>query len=155
MIAPDGKTFEPHTKDRAVKDLEDGVGDFEKKAKVHPSKKYEGFLKALSDGDKAVADGKWKVAISAYLQIDAVAKKMPSLGGRLPAKLEALNDAVVTAFGKLKDDAATDLAAKVKAVKALRSDLGPKFATGTLPVVADIDAWLKANPPPAATPPPK
>ena len=73
---------------------------------------------------------------------------------RLGPRVEALNDAVVETFGKLKDGAATDLVAKNKAIKALRSDVGAKFvSSGPLALVADIDAWLKANPPPVATPP--
>ena len=156
MITPDGKTFEQHKADRAVKALEDGVADFAKKAKLKPSSKYQTYLTALTTGDKAVADGKWKPAITAYMTVDAVAKKMASLGARLGPKIDALNDAVVDAFGKLKDAAATDLVAKNKSIKALRADVGAKFTTsGNLAVVADIDAWLKANPPPAPTPPAK
>jgi hypothetical protein len=152
VITPDGKTFEKHKADREVKSLEDGVADFAKEHKVKPSKKYEGHLKALETGDKAAEDGRWKAALAAYLTVDAVAKKMPSLAARLPARFEALNDRVADAFGKTKDDAALDPVAKVKAVKALRSEVGAKPSSGPLPVVAEIDAWIKANPPP---PPPK
>ena len=158
MITPDGK-FEQHKKDRVVKDLIDGVAEFAKKSGLKPSKKYQAFLANFADGDKAVEAGKWKDAEAALLKIDAVAKKMPSLGCRLPAKLEALNDKVVEAFGKLRDAEGEDAAAKIKAVRALRSDVATKFVvlapTGYLPVVADLDAWLKANPMPAAPPPAK
>jgi hypothetical protein len=154
MVAPDG-TVEKHTKDRSVKDLIAGVDDFAKKSKVKPSKKYQGYLTALEEGDKAVGDGKWKAAIAAYLKVDAVAKKMPSLAARLPARVDALNAKVAEAFAKARDDEATDLAAKVKAIKALRAEVGAKLASGPLPVVAEIDDWLKANPAPPASPPAK
>jgi hypothetical protein len=151
VIAPDG-TFEKHEKDRAVKDLIAGVEDFAKKSKLKPSKKYQGYLAALEDGDKAVEAGKWKAAIAAYLKVDAVAKKMPSLAARLPARVETLNAKVADAFAKARDDEATDLAAKIKAIKALRAEVSAKLSSGALPVVADLDAWIKENPVPPAAP---
>ena len=42
-----------------------------------------------------------------------------------------------------------DDATKLKNVKTLRADVGAKLSTGTLPVVADLDAFLKAAAPPA------
>ena len=49
--------------------------------------------------------------------------------------------------------------AKIKSIRALRSEVATKFVSlppsGYLPVVADIDAWLKANPMPVAPPPAK
>ena len=77
---------------------------------------------------------------------------MKGLGATLTPKVTALNDAIAAAFAKLKDDASKDAAAKNAAVKALRADVGTRFAAGPLPVVADLDAWLKDNPAPA---PPK
>ncbi len=151
MIAPDG-TFEQHRKDRAVKDLEDGVADFAKKSKVKPSKKYQVYLDALDAGDKAAQGGKWKDALAQYLKVDAAPKKMTSLASRLATHVDELNAKVVEAFGKVKDDASLDLVAKIKAVKALRSDVGAKLASGPLAVVAELDAWIKDNPAPAAPP---
>jgi hypothetical protein len=154
MIAPDG-TVEKHTSDRAVKDLIAGVEDFAKKSKVKPSKKYQSYLTALDDGDKAALAGKWKAAIAAYLKVDAVAKKMPSLAAKLPARVETLNTKVAEAFAKSRDDEATDLVAKIKAIKALRSEVTTKLSSGALPVLADLDAWIKENPVPPAAPPAK
>jgi hypothetical protein len=151
MIAPDG-TVEKHESDRAVKSLEDGVADFTKKKGLKPDKKFLTYLAALDEGDQATADGKWKVAITAYLKVDAVSKKMKGLGATLTPKVAALSDAIAAAFTKLKGDESKDAAAKFAAVKALRADVGARFAAGLLPVVADLDAWLKENPPPA---PPK
>jgi hypothetical protein len=152
MVAPDG-TFEKHDKDRSVKDLIAGVEDFAKKAKLKPSKKYQGYLTALEDGDKAAEAGKWKAALAAYLKVDAVAKKMPSLAVRLPARVEALNAKVAEAFAKARDDEAADPAARMKAVKALRAEVSAKLSGGPLPVVAEIDEWIKANPVSPASPP--
>jgi hypothetical protein len=150
MVAPDG-TFELHTKDRSVKELEDGVADWTKKKALKPNKKFLTYLAALDEGDEDVEAGKWKAAIAAYLKVDAVGKKMKGLGASLAPKVTALNDAVVKAFAKVRDDESKDLAAKNAEVKALRADVSARFAAGPLPVVADLDAWLKANPPP---PPP-
>jgi hypothetical protein len=154
MVAPDG-TFEQHKKDRVVQELKDGVADFAKKVKLKPSKKYQGWLASLEAGDKARDAGKWKDAIAGYLKVDAVAKKAPSLAPGLSTRIEALNEAVAASFATLTSDAATDVVAKIKAARALRSQVGTKFSTGYLPVVAEIDAWLKANPMPAPAAPPK
>lgn len=154
VIAPDG-TFEQHKKDRAVKSLEDGVADFMKKAKVKPSKKYQVYLDAIEAGDKAADAGKWKDALSQYAKADAAPKKMTSLAGKVGVRVEALNAKVVEAFARVTADEACDLVAKIKAVKALKSEVGARLSTGLLPVVAEIDAWLKANPAPAPTPPAK
>jgi len=151
VIAPDG-TFERHSKDRVVRDLIDGVADFAKKAKVKPSKKYQGVLNLLKDGDKAAGAGKWRDALACYVMVDAVAKKLPSVGAQLPERVATLNEKVVEAFARLRDDEATDLGAKVKAIRSLRAQVGAKLSSGPLPVVAELDAWLKANPPPAPTP---
>ena len=152
MIAPDG-TFEPHKADRKVKELEDGVADWTKKKALKPSKKYATYLQAFAEGEKAVDDGKWKAAVTAYLKVDAVGKKMHGLGATLTSRLEALDDAVTTAFEKARDDESADLVKKIATIKALRADVAPKFQMGTLGAVAEMDAWLKANPPPP--PPPK
>jgi hypothetical protein len=154
LVAPDG-TFEQHKKDRVVQELEDGVADFVKKAKLKPSKKYQGYLASLEAGDKARDGGKWRDAISDYLKVDGVVKKMPSLSTAVASRIEALNTAVAAEFGKVTADESVDLGARIKAVKALRGQLGTKFSSGYLPVVADIDAWLKANPMPAPAAPPK
>ena len=82
---------------------------------------------------------------------------MKGLGATLAPKVAALNDAVAKVFAKARDDEAKDLPAKIAAVKALKSEVGTRFAAGPLPVVAELDAWLKANPPPPPAPktPPK
>jgi hypothetical protein len=154
MVAPDG-TVEQHKKDRVVQELIDGVADFTKKVKLKPSKKYQGYLASLDAGDKARDAGKWKEAITAYQKVDAVAKKMPSLAAGLATRIDALNTAISESFQKTTSDEATDPVARIKAVKALRAQIGTKFTSGYLPVVADVDAWLKANPMPAPTAPAK
>ena len=151
MVAPDG-TFELHQKDRSVKELEDGVADWTKKKALKPNRKFLGYLAALDEGDQAAEAGKWKAAIAAYLKVDAVGRKMKGLGASLAPKVTALDAAIAKAFATVRDDAAKDPAAKSAEIKALRADVSTRFAAGPLPVVADLDAWLKANPPPA---PPK
>ncbi len=152
MVGPDG-TVERHKDDRQPKACIDVLADFQKgfKVKVSP-KKWKGYLDAIAAGDKAVAEGRWKVALASYLSIDKEGKKLSSLQLELPPKVEALNARVTEAFAALRDGS-TDLAATVKSVKALRSEVSAKLSTGPLPVLADLDAWLKANPAPAAAPP--
>ena len=152
MVGPDG-TVERHRDDRKPQACMDVLADFQKKFKFKVTpKKWKGYLDAITAGDKAVAEGRWKAALSSYLSIDKEGKKLSSLQLELPPKVEALNAKVAAAFAVLRDDSC-DLAAKVKAVKALRSDVSARLSTGPLPVVADLDAWLKANPAPAAAPP--
>jgi hypothetical protein len=108
-----------------------------------PLKKYEAYRKSLADGDKALEDGKWRAALAAYAKVDGDAKKLPDgMKARVAARLEAANGAIVAKFGELKDGD-LDAAAKLKAVKALRAEVGTKFSTGTLACVAELDAWVK------------
>jgi len=68
--------------DRAVKSLEDGVADFAKR-RAPPSRSDQGYLTALENATKAVADGKWKPAVTAYLSVDAVDEEDAELAARL------------------------------------------------------------------------
>jgi hypothetical protein len=144
LIAADG-TVEACQDDRAPSSLQNAIEDFQKKVKAKPLsfKKYGRYVEAMADGDQAVAQGKWKAALVAYAKVDKDGKKVPGLAGRLPGKLEALNAKVVEAFEQAK--ATEDAAARLKAVKALRAEVGQKLSTGALPVVADLDAWIKEN----------
>jgi hypothetical protein len=117
-----------------------------------PFKKWDVYVKAFEDGDKAAADGKWKAALSALAKVDADAKKLSkALADKLAAKEKDLNDKVVAKLAEIKDGSGDD-AAKLKDVKALRADVGAKLSTGNLPVVADIDAFIKEHGAPAAPP---
>jgi hypothetical protein len=149
LVGPEG-TVKDVGDARATSSVKNAVEDLQKelKAKPLPFKKYEGYLKALDDGDKAAEEGKWKAALAAYGKIDKDSKKVPGLAGRLPKRLETLNAKVVEAFEKAKGEA--DAAAKVKAVKALRAEASAKLSSGPLPVVAEMDAWIKENPVPPA-----
>jgi hypothetical protein len=147
MVAPDG-TFVKHTSDREPKACMNALIDYQKKFKIKiPGKKYAGYIATVADGDAAVAAGKWKDALTAYGKIDAEGKKLASLQTELKGKVDALNAKVVEAFGRLKDGDG-DAVAKNKSIKSLRADVSAKLSTGALPVLADIDEWLKANPAP-------
>jgi hypothetical protein len=148
VVGPDGVVEKLDNKDAAVpKSLQDALTAHQKKyeGKPIPFKKYEGYRKAIADGDKALEDGKWKAALAAYLKVDADAKKLSKgLVEKVAAKLAAVNEKVAARFAETKDGEG-DVASKMKAVKALRADVGQKFSTGLLPVVADLDAWIKEN----------
>ncbi len=147
MVGPDG-TFEKHTSDRAPKTCMDALTAYQKQFKIKiTGKKYLGFVTAMSDGDKAVEAGKWKDALVAYAKIDAEGKKLSALRAELPARIEAMNAKIAEAFAKAKDGEG-DATAKFKEIQAMRATLSTKLTVGALPVVAEIDAWLKANPAP-------
>jgi hypothetical protein len=147
MVAPDG-TFAKHTSDRQPKPCMDALVDYQKRFRLKiTAKKFASHLAALADGDKAVAEGRWKDALAAYAKVDGEGKRLSSLQMELPAKVEALNAAVAAAFAKAKDGDAAP-APKRAAVAALRSAVAAKLSTGPLPVVAELDAWLAANPAP-------
>lgn len=150
MIGPDG-TLEKHPTDRAPKTCMDALIAYQKKFKVKiAGKKYLAYVATVSDGDKAVEAGKWKDALAAYAKIDAEGKKLSALRSELPARIEALNAKVAAAFAATTDGDG-DATAKHKAIQALRAGVAAKLSSGALPVVADLDAWLKANPAPLAT----
>jgi hypothetical protein len=142
LIGPDG-TVEDCKEDRAPSSLQNAVEDFQKKVKAKPMpfKKYEGYLTALEKGDAAVEAGKWKVALVEYAKVDKDRKKYPGLAARVDKRVEAMDAKVVEAFEKAKEE--PDAAARLKAVKALRSEASARLSSGLLPVVATIDAWLK------------
>lgn len=146
MVGPDGvvERIEPKDQQTAGK-VQELLQEFQKKYDGKPltMKKYEAYRKAMVEGDKAVEDGKWRAALAAYAKVDADAKKLPAgLAERLKAKIDAANEKVAAKFAEVKDGD-LDAAAKMKAVRALRGEVGTKFSTGHLAVVADIDAWIK------------
>jgi hypothetical protein len=71
-------------------------------------------------------------------------KLTPGLVDLVKAKASAINEKAVAQLTEVKDGT-LDVAAKVKAVRALRAEVGQKLSTGNLAVLADIDAWLKEN----------
>ena len=65
LVGPDGVVEKLENKDAgAAGGCEDALTAFQKKyeGKPIPLKKYEAYKKSLAEGDKAVEDGKWKVA---------------------------------------------------------------------------------------------
>ena len=156
VVGPDGTVEKIENKDAfVVKTLIETLTTFQKKyeGKPVPLKKWDAYNKSFAEADKAVEDGKWKVALAAYAKVDADAKKLSKgLTEKLAAKATALNDRVAARFAEVKDGS-DDAATKLKAVKALRADVGQKLSTGPLAVVAELDAWLKEQA--AAAAPPK
>jgi hypothetical protein len=155
MVGPDGVVERIDPKDQQVaKNVQDALVAFQKKyeGKPLPWKKYDAHRKSIADGDKALEEGKWKAALAAYAKVDADAKKLPKgFQERLKAKLDASNEKIAAKFAEIRDGEG-DAAAKAKAVKALRAEVGAKFSTGNLAVVADLDAWIKENGAPATPP---
>jgi hypothetical protein len=155
MVGPDGKVERIEGDDQQVaKNVQDALVDFQKKYEGKPLtwKKYEAYRKSFADGDKALGEEKWKAALAAYAKVDADAKKLPAgMAEKVAAKTKDLNDKVAAKFEEVKAGEA-DAVAKAKAVKALRAEVGAKLSTGPLPVVADLDAWIKENGAPAAPP---
>jgi hypothetical protein len=146
MVGPDGLCEKVENKDAALpKSLIEVLTAFQKKyeGKPVPLKKWDAYNKSFTDAEKALADGKWKAALAAYGKVDADGKKLSKgLVEKVAAKVAELNEKVVAKFTEVKDGA-DDTATKLKALKALRSEVGQKLSTGFLPVVADLDAWIK------------
>lgn len=148
MVGPDGKVEKIDQKvAMAAGALQDALIAFQKtyEAKPLPFKKWEGYKKQLVDAGKALGDGKLKLALAAVAKVDGDAKKLtPGLVDLVKAKASAINEKAVAQLTEVKDGT-LDVAAKVKAVRALRAEVGQKLSTGNLAVLADIDAWLKEN----------
>lgn len=154
VFGPDGKVEKiDNSKAMVAKGLIDLLTEHQKKFdKPIPFKKYDLYRKSLAEGDKAVEEGKWKAALAAYAKVDADAKKLTKpLQDKVKAKLDAANEKIAAKFAEIRDGEG-DAAAKAKAVKALRADVGAKFSTGVLAVVADLDTWIKDNGTPASPP---
>jgi hypothetical protein len=146
MVGPDG-TVEAMDKSKSVvaKGCQECLVEFQKKFEGKPltAKKHGDYRKHLADGDKAADEGKWKAALASYAKVDADAKKLPkALLEKVASRAEALNGKVADAFAKVKEGDG-DAAAKLKAVRALRSEVGAKLSTGPLACAADLDAWIK------------
>jgi hypothetical protein len=155
LILPSGDITEIKAEDKMVaKNMQDTLTVALKKLDPKPIayKKWQDYNKSFTDGDKALEDGKWKVALAAYGKVDADAKKLSKgLSEKVKAKIAAANEKITARLEEIKagtDDDAT----KAKALKALRADVGQKFTTGPLPVVATLDETVKALTPAA---PPK
>ena len=125
--------------------LQDALIAFQKTYESKPVafKKWDGYKKLLADGDKALADGKLKAALGPIAKVDADAKKLtPGLLELVKSKLAAVNEKAVAQLTEIKDGTLDD-AAKLKAARALRAEVSAKFSSGNLPVLAELDAWLK------------
>ncbi len=148
MVGPDGKVEKLEPKDAmAAGALQDALTAFQKTYEAKPLtfKKWDGYKKQLADADKALEEGKLKAALAAVAKVDGDAKKLtPGLLELVKAKAAAVNEKAVAQLTEVKDGT-LDVAAKVKAVRALRGDVSQKLSTGNLAVLADIDAWLKEN----------
>jgi hypothetical protein len=147
LVAPDGTVVEiPRDAQQVASKIQEQVEEIQKKAgKVVTWKDYEKLNDSFAAGAKAVEAGDWKVAIGHYGAIDKKAAKLPeSVGKRLKERVEALNAKVVEAFEAVKGEA--DVVQRDKDMKALRAKVSAKIGTAALPVLADIEAWLKANP---------
>jgi hypothetical protein len=146
VVYPDGKVEGIENKDAALpKTLIEVLTADQKKidGKPIPMKKWDVYRKAFDDGDKAAADGKWKASLAAYAKVDADAKKLSKgILEKLEAKAKDLSDKVAAKFAELKDGEGDD-ATKLKAVKALRAEVGAKLSSGPLACVADLDTWIK------------
>jgi hypothetical protein len=147
MVGPDGKVEKLEGKDAGIpKNLEDALVAFQKKydAKPIPAKTWDKLKKALADGDAALEAGKLKDALAAYAKVDSdgLAKKQKHLIDKVKAKTDAVNAKAVAQLAEIKDGSAAP-ADKVKALKALRDQIGAKLSFGNLAVVADVDALLK------------
>jgi hypothetical protein len=156
LVAPDG-TVEaiPGADQQSAGKVQELAEAMQKTAgKAILWKDYEKLNDAFAAGAKAVEAGDWKVAVAQYVAVEKKAAKMPaSVAKRLKERVEALNAKVVEAFEAVK--AETDATQRDKEMKALRAKVSSKIGPAALPVLADIDAWLKANPLPKAAPTPK
>jgi hypothetical protein len=158
MVGPDGKVERiDGAKQQAAGSVMDALIAFQKTYPEKPilRKRWEEYQKALEEADKTLEEGKWKSVLAALAKVDKDAKKLtPALTAKVKEKADALNAKVVEKFGSIKDGDG-DAAAKLKAVRALRSDVSAKLSAGALAVVTDLDAWIKeaaaaAAPAPAA-----
>jgi hypothetical protein len=143
VISPDG-TIVKHGADRKPDTCRSFLEEQQKKFDENPipASKAADVKKAVADAEKAAKAGSWKAALAAIGVADArLEGKLPkALAERVKGWLEAANAKAVARFAEAK--AAKDVAAQTKAVKALREEFGRPLACGTLPVVADLDAWL-------------
>lgn len=146
MVGPDGKVEKLESKDcMAAGALQDALTAFQKTYEAKPLtfKKWDGYKKLLADSDKALEDGKLKAALGPIAKVDADAKKLtPGLLDLVKSKLAAVNEKAVAQMAEIKDGTLDD-AAKLKAARALRGEVSAKFSTGSLPVLVELDAWLK------------
>lgn len=145
-VGPDGSCEQVENKDAGVaKSLIEALTARQKafEGKPLPYKRWEGYQKLFADGDKAAADGKWKAALAAYLKVEADGKKLTTgLAAKVAEKLAGLEERVTAAFHAIRDGDAEG-AAKLKAVRALRAEIGQKAAAGLIAPAVEIDAWLK------------
>lgn len=147
LVAPDGtvEKIEPADQQSAGKVQELAEALQKKAGKAIGWKDYSKINEAFEAGATAIEAGDFKAALTAYAQIDKKASKMPpSVGERLGKQTEVLNAKVAEAFEGLKSG--EDALQRDKDIKALKSKVLTKLGGKALPVVAEIDAWLKANP---------
>ncbi len=147
LVAPDGSVESIEAaKQQSAGAVQELAEALQKKAgKALAFKDYGKLLESFEAGAKAVEAGEFKAALVAYAAIDKKAAKGPeSLKARLKTAVEALNAKAAEAFEALKG--LEDAAQRDRDVKALRAKVSAKIGPAALPVLAEIDAWLKANP---------
>jgi len=145
VVEPDG-TIEKHGADRQPGSCKDRLLEVQRKFDENPVplSKWEAYKAAFAEGEKAWKDGKTKAALTAYAKVDADSGKLSKgTAEKLKARLEPINAKIAEKFAAAQK-LSGDVAAKVKAVKALRAELDVTLAT-PLAVTADLDAWLKDN----------
>lgn len=147
LVAPDGtvEPIDPADQQSAGK-VQELCEALQKKAgKAIGWKDYGKLQEAFESAAKAVEGGDWKAAITACQAVEKRAAKMPpSVGERLAKQVEELNAKVAEAFEAAKGE--PDAVQRDRDMKALRAKVSAKIGPKALPVVAEIDAWLKANP---------
>ena len=145
FVSPDGTVTKCNEQQIASK-VQEQAEELQKSAgKVVTWKDYEKLNAAFDAGAKAVESGDFKNAIVQYAAVEKKAAKLPeSVGKKLKDRVEALNKKAVEAFEAVK--ALEDAAKRDKDMKALRAKVAGKIGAAALPVLADIDAWIKANP---------
>lgn len=147
LVAPDG-TVEAidGAKQQSAGGVQELAEAMQKKAgKAILWKDYGKLQEAFEAGAKAVESADFKAALVAYGAVEKKASKMPdSVKARLKTAVEALNAKVLEAFEATK--AEEDAPKRDKDMKALRAKVSAKIGPAALPALAEIDAWLKANP---------
>lgn len=151
LVGPDGvvEAIAPVEQQVSGK-IQELIEAIQKKAgKVVPFKKYETVLKGFDDGDKAIEAGDLKAALVAYGKVAKEAAKMgETVNQRLDKKLDLVNVKAEEAYLVVKESD-KDATAKWKAMTELRAKVAAKVGTKSLPVLAEIDQWIKDNKVPA------
>ncbi len=108
-----------------------------------PWKKYAALLEELAATEAAAAAGRFKDGLKTLQKVEKEAARLPeALQAQVAAAVVSFEAAVRAEFERLKA-APEDPAVRLKAVGALRQQVALRLAQGLLPVVAELDAWIK------------